>query len=82
MSDKLTLELMRRDAWNHPNPEKFDIWAKGGPCPYITEERFWFFHEKRELWRKGKPKMKDSDLILAICKDKGWKIKGYLEGGD
>jgi len=70
---------MRRDAFSHPHPEKFDEWAKGGPCPYQNEERFWQFSEKRELWKKGKPKMRDSDLIIEICKSQGWKIQKYLE---
>jgi len=79
LSVTLMLELMRRDAFAHPYPEKFDEWAKGGKCPYQNEERFWLFVEKRNLWRKGKPQMRDSDLIIEICKSQGWKIKGYLE---
>ena len=78
ISDDLTLELMRRDAYAHPHPELFDTWEKGGSCPYQNEERFWLFNERKGVWRKGKPKMTDRDLILAICKEKGWKIKGYL----
>ena len=77
LSDKLTLELMRRDAFAHPKPEKFKEWAKGGECPYQNEERFWFFNENKKLWKAGKPKMKDSDLILAICAEENWKIKNY-----
>ena len=79
LSDKLTLELMRRDAFAHPKPEKFKEWAKGGECPYQNEERFWFFNENKKLWKAGKPQMKDSDLILAICKEKKWEICGYLK---
>jgi len=72
----LTLELMRRDAWAHPKPEMFDIWADGGPCPYGGKkvERLHFFQEKRDLWVPGPPTMKDSDLIIAICKEKNWVI--------
>ena len=72
----LTLELMRRDAWAHPKPEMFDIWADGGPCPYESDkiERLHFFQEKRSLWSPGPPTMKDSDLIIAICKEKNWVI--------
>jgi len=73
----LALELMRRDVDGHPYPEKFDEWAKGGDCPYQNEERFWLFNEKREAWKPGKPQMSDKDLIIAICKEKGWKIKNY-----
>jgi hypothetical protein len=79
LSDVLTLELMRRDAWGHPNPQLFDEWAKGGPCPYQNEDRFWLFEIKKELWKPGPPEMRDSDLILAICREKGWKVKGYIE---
>jgi len=79
LSDKLTLELMRRDAYAHPYPERFDEWAKGGDCPYQCEETFWQFTVKRELWHRGNPHMADRDLILAICKEKGWGIRGHLE---
>ena len=79
ISDKLALELMRRDAEAHPYPERFNEWASGGVCPYQNEERFWKFKERREVWKPGKPQMKGSDLIIEICKEKGWKIKGYLK---
>jgi hypothetical protein len=78
LSDKLTLELMRRDAYAHPKPEKFDKWAKGGPCPYQGEEYFWNFSLNPNIWRKGKPQMIDRDLIVAICKEKNWGINKYL----
>ena len=77
LSDKLTLELMRRDAYAHPNPNAFNSWSKNGECPYQREERFWFFEIDRNLWKSGNPEMRDSDLIIAICKEKGWKIQGY-----
>jgi len=70
---------MRRDAWAHPRPERFDEWAAGGSCPYQQEERFWRFNEKKALWKPGPPEMRDSDLILAICKELGWGINGYIE---
>ena len=79
LPDNLVLELMRRGAWGHPHPERFDIWAQGGNCPYATEERAWLFQESRNLWIPGAPEMKDSDLIIAICKAKGWGIKGLFE---
>ena len=75
LPDDLTLELMRRDAYAHPHPERFNEWAKGRECPYRNEERFWEFEMKKELWRKGRPKMTDRDLIVAICNAKKWKIK-------
>jgi hypothetical protein len=76
LSDVLSLELMRRDAAAHPYPERFDVWAKGGECPYQKEDRFWIFDLKRELWKPGKPEMTDVELIRAICKEKGWGIAG------
>ena len=79
LSDQLTLELMRRDAYSHPYPDKFNNWAKNGQCPYQNEESFWLFGEKKELWQSGNPEMRDSDLILAICKEKGWGIRGHLK---
>lgn len=76
MSEKLTLELMRRDAWAHPNPKLFDRWAEteeGSLCPYNhTISRMHFFREKRELWQPGPPQMRDYDLIIAIMKEKNW----------
>ena len=30
LSDELTLEGMRYDAYNHPDPYAFDRWADGG----------------------------------------------------
>jgi hypothetical protein len=75
LSDKLTLELMRRDAYGHPHPEKFNIWSNGGNCPYEDEERMWHFTENPALWRKGKPQLSDYELIVGICKEKAWKIK-------
>jgi hypothetical protein len=74
LSDSLSLELMRRDAAAHPYPERFDVWARGGECPYQNEERFWLFDLKREVWKKGKPKMTDVELIRAICAEKGWEL--------
>jgi hypothetical protein len=80
LPDDLQTELMRRDAIAHPKPDAFQIWADGGGCPYGSDiERFWLFEPKRELWSPGQPTMNDKDLILAISKSQGWKIKGYLE---
>ena len=78
IDNKLILELMRWDAQAHPKPELFDLWAKGGECPYKNEERWWFMPGKREIWKAGQPEMRLSDLILEICRQEGWGIKGYL----
>lgn len=79
LPDELTLELMRRDAQAHPNPEDFEVWANQGHCPYKQEERFWMFPFSRSVWKPGKPEMSDVELIKSICKSQGWKVKGYLE---
>ena len=78
ISDEIILELMRLDADAHPKPELFDVWAQGGGCPYQNEERWWWMAEKRKVWKRGKPTMKLSDLILEICRQEGWGIRGYL----
>jgi len=80
LPDYLTLELMRRDAFSHPNPILFDKWAKTGECPYqnINMGREWKFQEKKELWKSGNPTMRDYDLIIEICKSQNWGIKGVL----
>lgn len=78
LPDYLLLELMRRDADAHPNPERFTIWSEGGPCPYKNEDRYFLFEPKRKIYKPGPPEMKTSDLILELCKVFGWKIKGYL----
>jgi hypothetical protein len=70
---------MRRDAFAHPYPEKFDEWFKNKKCPYQNEERFWLFEPKKELWSPGLPQMTDRDLIIEICKSQGWRIKGFLK---
>ena len=79
LSDSLTLELMRRDAYAHPHPERFDEWADEGPCPYRNEDRFWWYGVRPDLWKPGRPQMTDAQLILRICAEKGWGIKGYLQ---
>ena len=79
LSPTLSTELQRRDAWAHPHPERFDEWAAGGDCPYQNEERFWFFDLRTEDWKPGPPEMTDRDLILAICREKNWGIRDYLE---
>jgi hypothetical protein len=79
LPDNLQLELMRRDAQAHPHPELFDSWVKTKKCPYENEERFWLFDPKPELWKAGKPEMSDFDLIIALVKTQGWKIRNYLK---
>ncbi len=78
VSDELTLELMRYDASNHPDPKKFDSWAKGGNCPYQKGfARCAYFEEKRELWKPGKTKSA-RELVIALLKEKHIIFKGEL----
>jgi hypothetical protein len=67
---------MRRDAELISDPEKFNLWAKGGESPYKNELflRTHFFVESRELWKPGKPEMTTKELILKIMEEKKLKI--------
>ena len=51
LPDALTLDLMRYDASNHPEPTRFVQWGGGGPCPYsgLPIARAANFQERREL---------------------------------
>jgi hypothetical protein len=75
VSNKLCLEMMRRDALI-TGVEAMSKWAKGGPCPFlsVSETRAYHFNEDRRLWRKGKPQMTDRELWVALCKEKNIKI--------
>ncbi len=75
VSNKLCLEMMRRDALI-TGVEAMSRWAKGGPCPFLStsETRAYHFYEDRSLWRKGKPQMTDRELWVALCKERDIKI--------
>ena len=75
VSDKLCLEMMRRDALI-TGVEAMSKWAKGGPCPFlsVSETRAYHFYVNRSLWRKGKPQMTDRELWVELCKEKKIKI--------
>ena len=77
----LNLEIMRWNCANHPHPEYWDEWAKShdGGCPYRQEEELFHHHPDRSLWQPGEPTMTYPELALAICRVKGWGIRGYLE---
>ena len=74
ISAELTVELMRYDASNHPDPSKFDEWANGGNCPYsgIGWQRCANFHESKELWKVGVSKSA-YELVLMLFKEKNIK---------
>jgi len=78
VSDKLTSELMRYDATNHPHPHKFQEWADGGDCPYSSGfPRVAHFQECRECWKPGKAKSA-RELVLMLFKEKGIKYDPNL----
>ena len=64
-------EAMKHDAANHPKPELFDEWAKGGACPYQKYPNTRLingFMPHREFWKPGKPKTNLWELWLMIAK--------------
>jgi hypothetical protein len=74
LSDKLTLELMQRDALIC-GVDKMTAWANGGKCPFYKNiERDFCFKEKKELWEEGKPQLNDLQLFVELCKEKNIKI--------
>jgi len=95
LSDVLTLELMIRDASFLPFEIKlkFVDWAlEGGGCPLKNDsERAWLFRENRDILANylkkrnvqfestWEPQIPGDQLIIEICKEKGWGIKGYVE---
>jgi len=73
LSNLLTLELMQWDAISC-SEEKMQSWADGGNCPFDILNRDFYFKEKRELWKPGKPIMNHRELFIALCKEKNIKI--------
>jgi hypothetical protein len=52
VNESLTRALMVYDRANHPEPSKFEQWAKTGRCPFDNAKwgRSAFFRERPELW--------------------------------
>ena len=71
VSDKLCIELMRYDAANHLQPEAFNVWAKGGGCPYAFCQwsRCANFTEIAALWSPG-PALSALELAMSLVKEK------------
>jgi hypothetical protein len=72
LPDDLTLELMRHDAEFVGN-DKMKEWIKSDTCPYVNHCRDFYFKEKKELWKPGKPKLRGYDLFEALCDAKNIK---------
>ena len=74
LSDDLTLELMRHDA-ELCGEEKMNLWANGGNCPFSGNLiRGFYFREKKDIWKPGKPKLRGLKLFRALCEEKEIKI--------
>jgi uncharacterized protein YjbI with pentapeptide repeats len=71
VSPELTADLMEYDAYSHPDRKAFDVWAKGGVCPYenVKVQRAANFKENRELWGKGVLRS-PYDLMIRVLKEK------------
>ena len=79
LPDALTLDLMRYDAANHPEPERFLRWADDGPCPYsgLSLARAANFTERRELIKAdflGLPVKSAWDLTCELAEVKGFRF--------
>ena len=72
VSDLLCRDLMNFDAACHPNPLKFEAWAKGGECPYQGEkvQRAAIFAENRLLWDATAPMCRPYDLMVRLMAEK------------
>ncbi len=74
IGDALTLDLMRYDADNHPDPKSFLRWAKTGECPFskINIQRSANFLENPKLIKpsflRRKPKSA-YQLMQALLKE-------------
>ena len=77
LDDALTADLMRLDAWCHPDPEAFCRWAEGGKCPYdgTDVERVARFAERKALMtpallrRRPRSPLELMRRVIAACCD-------------
>jgi hypothetical protein len=74
VSNELTKRLMAFDAACHPEPERFNIWAETGECPYKNchVPRVANFVERAHLWHPNLLTLRESpyNLMMAILKEK------------
>ena len=72
VSDALCAELMRFDAFCHPDPTAFDRWAQGGDCPYtgVLVQRAANFTEVRKLWVAEGPMGRPYELMTRLIAEK------------
>lgn len=71
LSDQLTADLMLLDSLSHPNPEAFEDWADGGPCPYsgLKIQRVAHFAEQPRLWGAGRTDTM-YNLMVRVLREK------------
>jgi len=71
LPDHLTVECMRYDAANHPEPWAFDDWADGGSDPYddCSWQRCVRFDDRQDLWSPG-PAKSALELAQALIKER------------
>ena len=71
VSGDLCVELMRYDAANHPDPSRFDRWAKEDKCPYndCRWGRCANFGEHQHLWSPG-PALSALELCRRLLAEK------------
>lgn len=73
LSDELTSLCIAYDQSLHPNPERFEEWAKGGRCPYdggYSKYRAIWFQERKECWSPELQPPNVKDLVLRILDEK------------
>ena len=75
LSDELTIELMRYDAYNHADPYSFDEWKATDRCPFgnTKYQRAANFIEQRGLWPGWNPRKKVKsafELMTLVIREK------------
>jgi hypothetical protein len=69
LSNKLNLELMRRDAIICGS-KKMNKWVNEGVCPFSNNiEQDFYFEPIANLWTPGEPKLNDMELFKELCKE-------------
>lgn len=83
LSSSLTKELMRYDAENHPNKERFRHWVKDHSCPYqdCAIGRVALFSENSTIYQHAKKNTRALpayELMLRCFKEHNIKLEGNL----
>ena len=83
LSHSLTKELMRYDAENHPDKERFRQWVKEDSCPYqdCAIGRVALFSENSTIYQHAKKNTRALpayELMLRCFKEHNIKLEGNL----